>query len=146
MRWHAHYQIQGTGHVYQGRFKSFPVAADQHLLTVLRYVERNALRAGLVRRAEDWRWGSLWRRQHPDPRPALALHPWPVPEPGDWVGLVNQPQTAAELEAVRRAVARGCPFGAPAWQEWTGRRLGLEFTLRPRGRPRKRSRDAGQAN
>jgi putative transposase len=137
MRWHAHYHTQGSGHLYQGRFKSFPIAADEHLYTVLRYVERNALRAGLVRRAERWRWSSLWRRLHPDGRPALALHPWPVPEPDNWVELVNQPQTEAELEAVRRAVARGCPFGTLAWQERTARRLGLEFTLRPRGRPRK---------
>jgi putative transposase len=50
------------GHVYQGRFKSFPIAADEHLLAVLRYVERNPLRAGLVTRAEEWRWGSLYRR------------------------------------------------------------------------------------
>jgi putative transposase len=137
MRWHAHYHTQGTGHLYQGRFKSFPVAADEHLLTVLRYVERNALRAGLVRRADDWHWGSLWRRQHPEVGPAIPLHPWPVPAPDDWAEWVNRPQTEAELAAVRRSVARGCPFGAPAGQGRTARRLGLAFTLQPRGRPRK---------
>lgn len=61
-RWHAHRHTAGSGHLFQGRFKSFPVQTDEHLLTVCRYVERNALRAGLVRRAEDWRWSSLWRR------------------------------------------------------------------------------------
>jgi putative transposase len=137
MRWHALHDTRGTGHVYQGRFKSFPVSADEHLFTVLRYVERNPLRAGLVRRAEAWRWSSLWRRRHPDTLPPLALHPWPVPEPDNWVELVNRPQTEAELEAMRRSVTRGSPFGAPAWQERTARRLGLEFTLRPRGRPKK---------
>src|SRR5207244_3632564 len=50
MRWHAHYHTSGTGHLYQGRFKSFPIEADDHLYAVLRYVERNALRAGLVGR------------------------------------------------------------------------------------------------
>jgi putative transposase len=138
MRWHAHYHTQGTGHRYQGRFKSFPVQEDEHLYAVLRYVERNALRARLAARAEAWRWGSLWRRLHPEARPPLALHPWPVPEPDDWAGLVNQPQTAAELEAVRRSVARGCPFGDESWQRQTAERLGLQFTLRRRGRPRKR--------
>src|SRR5262249_43020771 len=49
-RWHAHYHNVGTGHLYQGRFKSFPVAADEHLLTVLHYAERNPVRAGLVER------------------------------------------------------------------------------------------------
>jgi putative transposase len=141
MRWHTHYQTRGTGHLYQGRFKSFPVQENEHLFTVLRYVERNALRASLVRRAERWRWGSLWRRQHPDASPPLPLHPWPMPEASNWVEVVNQPQTEAELQAVRRAVARGCPFGAPGWQEQTARRLGLEFTLRRRGRPRKANTD-----
>ena len=61
MRWHAHYSTGGTGHLYQGRFKSFPVQDDEHLLTVMRYVERNALRANLVERAEDWRWGNRSR-------------------------------------------------------------------------------------
>ena len=69
-RWHAHHSTSGMGHVYQGRFKSFPIAADEHLLAVLRYVERNPLRAGLVRRAEEWRWGSLYRRIARDGRRA----------------------------------------------------------------------------
>ena len=56
----AHYQTSCGGHLYQGRFKSFPVQDDFHFLTVCRYVEANALRANLVGRAQDWRWGSLW--------------------------------------------------------------------------------------
>ncbi len=79
MRYHAHYHTAGTGHVYQGRFKSFPIQDDAYFLTVCRYVERNALRAGLVTRAENWRWGSLWRwQQQVEPEPAL-LSPWPLP-------------------------------------------------------------------
>src|SRR5256885_16689856 len=64
-RWHAFHETSGTGHLYQGRFKSFPVESDdEHFLCVSRYIERNALRANLVPRAEDWRWSSLWRRLH----------------------------------------------------------------------------------
>src|SRR5947209_556299 len=48
VRWQTHYHSTGSGHVYQNRFKAFPVEEDDHLYTVLRYVERNALRAGLV--------------------------------------------------------------------------------------------------
>ncbi len=62
-RWHAHRHTRGSGHVYQGRFKSFPVQGDEHFLTACRYVERNALRANLVERAEDWRWCSLDRQK-----------------------------------------------------------------------------------
>ena len=137
MRWHAHYHTGGTGHIYQGRFKSFPVETDEHVYTVLRYVERNALRANLVARAEDWRWGSLWRRHRGDARAQAQLHAWPVVMPGNWLELVNSPQTEAELEALRRAAARGSPFGSAPWCERTARQLGLQATLRPRGRPRK---------
>src|SRR6266853_483700 len=52
MRWHAHYHSAGSGHLYQGRFKSFPLQQDAHFLTVGRYVERNPLRARLVAAAE----------------------------------------------------------------------------------------------
>jgi putative transposase len=137
MRWHAHYHTSGTGHLYQGRFKSFPIASDDHFIKVVRYVERNALRANLVERAEQWRFSSLWRRLHPNAQPALTLDPWPVPQPAHWTKIVNQPLSAAELEAIRRSVVRGSPFGPEPWQKQIARRLGLQYTLRPRGRPRK---------
>ncbi len=134
-RLHAHRHTAGTGHVYQGRYKSFPVEADEHLLAVMRYVERNALRASLVRRAEQWRWGSLWRRMHDDE--GSLLSPWPIEEPTDWVAHVNRAQSSAEVEALRRSVRRGSPYGSDGWQARVAKRLGLDFTLRSRGRPRK---------
>jgi putative transposase len=136
MRWHAHYHTSGTGHIYQGRFKAFAVEGDDHLYTVCRYVERNPLRANLVGRAEDWRWGSLWRRVHGDEFPRRFLAPWPLPLAEGWVEHVNAPQTEAELEAVRRSVRRGCPFGSVGWQERMADRQGLQHTLRPLGRPK----------
>jgi putative transposase len=139
MRFHSHYHSAGEGHVYQGRFKSFPIQDDEHFLIVCRYVERNALRANLVGRAEDWKWGSLWRwLQSPDPKPIL-LSPWPIARLPKWVDRVNAPLSDNELEAVRRSVVRGCPFGGANWTKSISQRLGLESTLRPRGRPKKES-------
>jgi putative transposase len=136
-RWHAHRHSIGTGHIYQGRFKSFPVQEDDHLLTLCRYVERNPLRAGFVRRAETWRWCSLWRREAGTAAERALLAVWPVPTPRRWVEVVNAAQTAAEMAAVREAVQRGRPFGTDRWVTGAARRLGLEGTLRPRGRPPK---------
>ncbi len=137
-RWHAHYHTTGAGHLYQGRFKAFPVEEDDHLLAVCRYVERNALRAGLVGRAEDWPWCSLWlRRMRPGASGGL-LSPWPVPYPEGWAEHVNAPQSEAELAALRHCVKRGRPFGGPDWVTATADRLRLGQTLKPRGRPRKR--------
>jgi putative transposase len=138
-RWHAHYQTVGAGHAYQGRFKSFPIQEDEHLLTVCRYVERNALRAGLVERAEDWRWNSLWRHERGSPEARALLGDWPVTRPARWLNWVNKVQSAAELEALRRCVVRGSPFGSEEWVTAAVAKLGLPGTLRPRGRPRKQA-------
>jgi putative transposase len=138
MRWHAHYHTSGTGHLYQGRFKAFPVEADDHFYTVCRYVERNPLRADLVRRADHWRWTSLWRRLHADQQTRPLLSEWPLAMPENWLALVQEPQTDAELAAIRRSVVRNCPFGSAVWQQRTAKRLALEHTLRARGRPKKK--------
>jgi putative transposase len=135
MRWHAHYHTAGTGHLYQGRFKAFPVETDEYFYTVARYVERNALRANLVERAEKWRWGSLAIRESGDAASKSLLSPWPLSRPRAWVQQVNAPQSEQEVEALRRAVHRGTPFGSEAWQKRMVRRLSLEHTIRPRGRP-----------
>lgn len=137
MRWHAHYRTSGTGHLYQGRFKSFPVQDDEHLLTVLRYVERNALRAGLVDRAEDWAWGSACLRGKGE-RSWLAAPP-NLPLPPQWIEWVNQPQNEKEVDVLRNCIRRGAPFGSPAWCRSSVLQLGLESTLRPRGRPKNES-------
>jgi putative transposase len=141
MRYHAHHHTGGHGHLYQGRFKSFPIQDDGHFVTVCRYAERNALRAGMVKRAEDWRFGSLWRwAQATEPSPTL-LSPWPVPRSPNWLDRVNEPMSEPELAAVRLSIQRGRPYGDEKWTAATAARLGLVSTLRPRGRPQVRKRE-----
>ena len=134
-RYHKHHQTIGSGHIWQGRFKAFAIQGDEHLLTVLRYVERNPLRANLVEAAQQWRWSSLRHRS------ARAALPWleqlPINLPANWTKRVNRAESEAELAAIRRSVQRGTPFGGERWTATTATRLGLESTLRPRGRPRK---------
>ena len=132
-RWHSYHETSGTGPIYQGRFKSFPVQEDDHFLTVGRYIERNSLRAQLVSTAERWRWSSLW--QIVNERADVRLAAWPVPRPQDWVSWVNAPQSEAEVAAVRSSVIHSRPFGDSSWQVTTARRLGLMATLRSQGRP-----------
>ena len=132
-RYHRHYH--GSGHVWQGRFRAFPIPCDEHLLIVLRYIERNALRANLVQHAQEWPWSSLALDRVGGP----VLDPGPVPRPQDWLTYVNRPQTEPELERLRQSIARGRPYGDGSWVEQTAQRLGLEASLRPRGRPRKQA-------
>src|SRR5579884_2518325 len=136
-RYHAHYHSTGRGHVYQGRFKSFPVQTDEHLLMLLRYVEANALKAKLVERAEDWKWGSLWRRLRGSKEERAMVSEWPVPRPREWVKIVKRAAPDAESQRVRQSLERSRPLGDDRWTAATAARLGLDWTLRPRGRPPK---------
>lgn len=135
-RWRTSHETVGYGPLYQGRFKAFAIQEDAHLLTVLRYVERNPLRAGLVRRAEDWRWSGLHRRMSGSRLQRAILTPWPLPVPADWLQWVNAPQTPAEEEAIRTSINRSRPYGTADWQRAAARTLGLASCFRPPGRPK----------
>jgi len=132
-RHHRHYGT--SGHVWQGRFKSFPIQQDGHLLTVLRYIERNPVAAHLVSSLKDWPWSSLSERigrGGPD-----LLDNLPIELPNNWEEYVKRPLTEKELQEVRRSIKRQSPYGEQEWQEKTAKLLGIESTIRPVGRPRK---------
>jgi len=112
------------------------------LLTVCRNVERNALRANLVKRADQWRWSSLWQRVY-----ATQVHwlsAWPVALPTQWTVYVNAAQTESELAALRHSVKRGSPYGDEVWHEETAVVLGLQATMRPHVRPGKAKTKASE--
>lgn len=134
-RYHQHHHTTGGGHLYQGRYKSFPVQQDDHLLMVLRYVEANPLRAGLVRRAQDWRWSSLGVSASCEG--TGLVDGWPVDRPQNWLEWVNNAVGDVELESLRTSATRGRPYGDEQWVIETAHWLGLAFTLRARGRPGK---------
>jgi putative transposase len=89
-----------------------------------------------VTRAEEWKQSSLpiWL-----PPPLVPwLDPGPVARHAGWLDYVQTPQSAAELAALRKSVVRNRPYGSGTWVERTVQELGLESSLRPPGRPRKR--------
>jgi putative transposase len=94
IRWHRHHRSTGQGPVYQGRFHSQSIESGAGLVRACRYVERNALRAGLVARAEAWPWCSLTERLRE--HPTIALSPAPFLSSPAWVDYVNQPIYAGE--------------------------------------------------
>ena len=98
-RWQKNYNTVGCGHVYQGRFESFPVEADEYFYQVMRYAERNALHANLVTKAEAWPLSSVWIDQFGSPEHHAMLSPWPTSRPRTWLQYVNEPETKAEPEA-----------------------------------------------
>jgi putative transposase len=136
LQWNVDRNAVGQGAVYQGRFRAIPVQNDQSFLRVCRYVERNPLRAGLVTRAADWKWCSLWRRvRHLDRN---MLDEWPVRRPEPWAAFVGDDAVSdADLEGIRSAVRGSVPYGSDEWRAQTAARLGLPTLERGRGRPKK---------
>jgi len=132
-RYHKHYQ--SSGHVWQGRFKSFIIQQDHHLLTVGRYIEGNPVRSGFVKSAKDWVWSShletIGKRQ------SGLLNALPIELPADWNQYVDQPQTETEFAKLRQSMNRQSPYGNIDWQLKVSQELDLESTIRPRGRPTK---------
>jgi putative transposase len=138
-RYRRHYHR--GGHVWQGRFRAFPIQDDDHLRVVLRDIERNALRAGLVERAEFWPWSILSR-----PEQSPVLDPGPAPRGADWVASVNAPMTEAETAATRESIRRDRPLETESWVRTTAGMLGLESSLREPGRPRAGRLQVGPSN
>ena len=125
-RYHRHYD--SSGHVWQGRFKSFPIQRDEHLMTVIRYVLQNPVRSGLVASPKDWTWLSIRRTGLTDPLPEVIQE--------GWNAGISIPLAGTDLKEIREAVNRQRPYGDFDWQIDIAGRLGLESTMRNRGRPR----------
>ena len=135
---------RSSGHVWQGRFKSPVIQDDDHLLTVLRYIEGNPLRAKMVELAGDYPWSSFACHGMGRGDPLLdavvgydALASSPAARQRRWSAYVHQVPEEAELAAIRRSSETGLPYGEKAWVNRLCRELKLDLTIRPRGRPRK---------
>ncbi|PIR47136.1 MAG: hypothetical protein COV07_00480 [Candidatus Vogelbacteria bacterium CG10_big_fil_rev_8_21_14_0_10_45_14] len=140
-RFRKFYDSVGFGHVYQGRYKSFIVQTDAYFYRVCRYVERNALRAGLATKAQEWKWGSAWIRKYGNEKQRKMLAEWPLKMPSDYDKSLNENDESdgekKTLQEIRNAVNRGCPYGSDLWKEKITERFHIESTTRKPGRPSK---------
>ena len=133
-RYHVSHGTIGIGHLYQGRYKSFPVQDDLHYLTVLRYIESNPA-AELVKRAGQWLWSSFAVRQGYEA--AFELSDGPIELPSNWARLLHENMAQADIDRINNSIKRGAPFGDDCWKQLAAAKLNLESTLRPKGRPKK---------
>lgn len=130
------WDIEPCGHIYQGRFKSFVVQSDCYYLNLLRYIEANPVRAGLVKDARTWKWSSLSRRTIENTSDVLD---GPIDLPEDWATIVNHSLDPTQIRRLRYSINRGAPYGDENWARSVARSLGIEASLRPPGRPEKRA-------
>ena len=133
-RWNVNRHRIGYGHVYQGRFKSFPVKDDPYFIQLCRYVESNALRAGLVKRAEDWQWSSLWRSIHGTEQGKQLLDSWPIKAGDDYLEQLNNKLIEETIAGIRKSVKKSRPYGNDDWVQDIAKYLGLQSTLKKQGR------------
>lgn len=136
-RYHAKTHTIGYGHIYQGRYKSIPVEQDIYFWALVRYVERNAKRAALVKNAEDWKWSSIYTRLRGSDAQKKLLSPWPVEEPEDYRTWINRSEPKEEIENIRYAIKRSRPYGSEQWVEKTVKKFDLQSTIRHPWRPKK---------
>jgi putative transposase len=148
-RYHKHHR--SGGHVWQGRFKSPVIQDDEHLLTVLRYIEANPVRAKIVKRAEDYPWSSYTvhgmgsESQLIDPvAPYEQLSASVALRRRKWAEKVHHRMPESVLESIRRSSESGRPYGDQSWVQRLAKRLELDLTIRPRGRPRKTAQAADE--
>ncbi len=106
-RHHTRRGTIGHGHLYQGTYKSFLVQTDAYLLTVLKYIERNAVRAKLSKSAASWKWGSAYRRLHGTTVSRRLLGDSPVPLPRNYKQWLNDPEPAEILADIQKRAQRG---------------------------------------
>jgi putative transposase len=131
------------GALWQERFGSSPIESDRHLLVVLRYVELNPVRAGMVTSATDHAWSSvhvhLGRRSESmlTPHPSyLALGATPSDRASAYAALLAEGLTYEQTSEIRKASAQQRPFGSERFKQMLEKTLGLPTRLRGDGRPR----------
>ena len=109
---------------------------DTHFLTLVRYVERNAKQANLVKKAENWQWSSVWRREYGTAKQKKLLSAWPLDPPRAYLVWLNKPQSKKEEQVIELATQKGSPFGEESWMSRIVKKHHLESTLRFPGRPK----------
>ncbi len=127
----------GSGHLYQGRYKSFIVENDTYLLTLIKYVERNPVRAKLAHTCEDWQWGSARRRIYGTSEQQKFLDLSPIPLPYEYRQWINTPDREDDLATIRHSLNKGVPYGRERWVDAMVTKYHLESALRSAGRPKK---------
>ena len=134
---HALTGTNGSGHLYQGRYKSFLVDTDTYILGLIKYIERNPVRAKLAKHPEDWQWGSAWRRINGNQQRPRLLTPSPTPLPHGYRMWINIPEKEDALLDIRTSVNKGVPYGRGSWVQKMVAQHKLHATLHAPGRPKK---------
>jgi putative transposase len=135
---HALTNTNGSGHLYQGRYKSFLIDKENYLLAVIKYVERNSVRAKLSNSCEDWQWGSAYRRIYGTIQQKKLIDEESFQLPDNYLKWINSTENLEILNSIRVSVKKDIPYGREKWVDNMVLKYHLESTLKSQGRPRKK--------
>jgi putative transposase len=124
-----------SGHLWQGRYKSFIVQEDSYLLVLLKYVEANPKRARIVKDCIDYKYSSANNRIKNNEN--LITDEVPILLPADWYAYINSDEKVTDIESIRICINRQAPLGDKNWKYMVSKQYNLESTMNPRGRPKK---------
>ena len=136
-RWHTKKNTIGHGHLYQGRYKSFICQTNNYFLALVRYVERNAKRAKLINKAEDWKYSSAWRREYGNKEQKKILSSWPISIPDNYLEYLNETQDEEEVNIIRKSIIKNIPLGSDSWISKIVKKFGIEQSLKEVGDPKR---------
>ena len=125
-----------SGYLWQGRFFSCPLD-ERHFWSAVRYVERNPVCAGLVKRAEDYPFSSAAGHCGLREDPLLSDNLEQSDHVGDWQAWLRDEDAPQTIEYLRQATRTGRPAGNEAFIKKLERTLGRRLRALPIGRPKK---------
>ena len=135
-----------TGTLFEGRFKSSLVDSERYLLTCMRYIELNPVRAGMASCPENYRWSSYHHHVAvgnmawlADPDEYLRLASTPKQRAQAYRALFAQALAASDLDAIRTHINKDCALGSAKFQAEIGLVLGRRANIVQQGRPKKNS-------
>jgi len=146
---HSQYSLEQNrsqgcvGHLWQGRFYSCPLEPS-HLLSAMRYVELNPVRAGMTANAWDWRWSSARAHCSPEVRDELLDWEWcrwieevrlGVWNYSDWKATLLAAEPTEDVDRMRRATNIGKPLGSDEFVRDLEAKAGRRLHVWARGRP-----------
>ena len=132
-------KIGNKGHLFQGRYFS-SIMDERHMMVCARYIERNPVRAEIVKDACDWNWSSA--KEHcglkEDSFGVNQLFQYMGDDYGKWKDFIAESDNLEDIIEIRKQTKKGRPLGETNFVKRLEKKLNRSLILRPRGRPKKK--------
>ncbi|PIQ89921.1 MAG: transposase [Candidatus Omnitrophica bacterium CG11_big_fil_rev_8_21_14_0_20_42_13] len=127
-----------TGRLWECRFHSSVVDTEAYLWTVCRYIERNPVRAGKVKRPIDYSWSSVKANTSGDCHDGIVEPIWKdYFDKDEYINFLNRHEEEKQIEEIKQSTIRGMPVGGENFIKDIIKNFGFRIFKKARGRPKK---------